>query len=645
MNQNPTLSGGVCRKWVITILFYDFEVFAFDWLVVILDMDAQKESVIVNDPEQLKAFYEAHKNDIWVGYNSRNYDQFILKAILLDFNPREVNDWIITKDRPGWQFSNLFYKIPLINFDVMPNPPVGLKTMEGMMGNDIRESEVSFSIQRKLTPAEIAETVKYCRHDVEQTVEVFLERKSEFDAMLQMCQIFKLPLSYIGKTDAGITAKVLDCVFTERNDEFDFIIEDFIVLNKYRSVLDWFRNAKQNCIDEMQQRWQDVPRHLKWKYDHTNPEAFKSYFYSRSVLTEICGVHHMDGWGGIHGARGVVMKRTPNGSFVVDKGKSKPIYRKGSIWHIDVGAYYPSYLNAHQRVTRSARQPEKYLEIYRKRAELKAAGKKKEQAPYKKLQNSLSGAMKDPHNPAYDPCMNNTMVVNCQLMLIMLLEWLECIPGFELIQSNTDGLIVHIPDTDESFEMLDDICYRWEEHCSTDLCKIKLEFDQVDFIYQADVNNYLCKFAGVDKYERKGAYVKELSKLDADLPIVNRALVEYMTKGIHPATTINNCDDLIQFQKLVKLSNKFDWVEHNGKQYNYKCYRVYASTNREDGTINACRKRGDNVEVRKFGNTPEHCFIWNDDVNDMCCPPQLDKSWYIELAVNRLEKKFGLIVR
>jgi DNA polymerase len=604
------------------MLFYDFEVFKYDWLVVILDMEAKTEHVIINDSNTLKAFYESHKKDIWCGYNSRNYDQFILRAILLDFNPKEVNDHIIVKDKSGWMFSNLFWQISLNNYDVMPNPPIGLKTMEGMMGNDIKESDVPFNIDRKLTDNEIAETVKYCRHDVEQTVEVFLERKSEFDAMLQMCKIFNLPLSYLGKTDAGITAKVLDCVKTEWDDEFDFIIEDFIKLEKYQSVMDWFKNAKQDCINEMKAAYAEAKPSLKWKYDHKDPEAFRKFFYNRSLTTTICGIPHVDGWGGIHGA------------------SEKPIYRRGYIWHVDVSAYYPSYLNAHQRVTRSARQPEKYMEVYRKREELKLAGKKKEQAPYKKLQNSLSGAMKDKNNPAYDPCMNNTMVVNCQLMLIMLLEWLEVIPGFELIQSNTDGLIVMIPDTDEAFNMLDDICYRWESACSTELCHIKLTFDQVDFIYQKDVNNYLCKFAGKDEFERKGAYVKELSKLDNDLPIINKALVDYMTKGVHPSITINNCDDLIQFQKLVKLSGKYEHVEHNGQKYSYKCYRVFASTNRRDGKILKCRS-GSNPA--KFGNTPDKCFIVNDDVKGMSCPTHLDKRWYIDLAIKRLAD-FGVIL-
>ena len=65
------------------MIFYDFEVFRYDWLVVLIDLNARKETVIINDPDKLKRFYEEHKGVIWAGYNSRNYDQYILKAILL----------------------------------------------------------------------------------------------------------------------------------------------------------------------------------------------------------------------------------------------------------------------------------------------------------------------------------------------------------------------------------------------------------------------------------------------------------------------------------------------------------------------------------------------------------------------------------
>ena len=169
----------------------------------------------------------------------------------------------------------------------------------------------------------------------------------------------------------------------------------------------------------------------------------------------------------------------------------------------------------------------------------KKAEKKKEQEPYKKLLNALSGAMKDKLNPAYDPCMNNTMCINGQLMLLDLIEHLEVVEGFELIQSNTDGLIIMIPDTDEAFEQVDDICYEWEMRCSTEKCSILLGLDVIDEIYQKDVNNYIWINHQSGEIERKGAYVKELSRIDADLPIINTALLNYFTKKIPIKRTIN----------------------------------------------------------------------------------------------------------
>ena len=32
----------------------DFEVFKYNWLVVILDMDAQQEHIVIDNPEQLR---------------------------------------------------------------------------------------------------------------------------------------------------------------------------------------------------------------------------------------------------------------------------------------------------------------------------------------------------------------------------------------------------------------------------------------------------------------------------------------------------------------------------------------------------------------------------------------------------------------
>ena len=94
----------------------------------------------------LELYFEQHKNEVWVGYNNKHYDQYIMKAILCGFNPKKVNDFIIKEKKDGWRFSDIFRKIPMINFDVMNKMDGGLKSLEGFMGNDIRETSVPFDI-------------------------------------------------------------------------------------------------------------------------------------------------------------------------------------------------------------------------------------------------------------------------------------------------------------------------------------------------------------------------------------------------------------------------------------------------------------------------------------------------------------------
>lgn len=622
------------------MIFYDFEVFKYDWLAVFIDVTRKKEYVIINNPDELKALYEANRKDIWVGFNNRHYDQYIMKGILLGLDPKRINDWIIVEGREGWQFSSVFNKIPMINYDVMPNPPVGLKTMEGFLGSNIKESEVPFNINRRLTRKEIEQTVFYCRHDVQETIKVFLQTSDVFEAMHGIIQAFPdmVSLTNIGDSEARITAKVLGCRKQEFNDEFDFFFLPCLRLKKYKYVQDWFEQKRQEALSLDLQNRSD--------YDK------KVWYKSQSLDTIVAGIPHTFGFGGLHGAT------------------EKPSHFTGALYHVDVNNYYPSLLIAWGLVTRAATN-NNYQKVYKTRKALKykqthAATKaeakrwKKAQLPYKKMLNALSGGMKDKTNPAYDPRNNNCMCINGQLMLLDLIEHLEAIPGFQLIQSNTDGLIVKVPDTDEAFDMMDDICWEWEQRCSTPLCDILLELDCISEIYQKDVNNYLWVSAD-GSVERIGAYVKELSAVDNDLPIVNKALVEYMVNKTPVEQTINQCDELIMFQKIVKLSDKYDWVEHEHcapvvrktgvrviktlyeypetVKYTYKSYRVFASNSQDDGRL--MKRKAIKSKGEKFGNTPEHCFIFNDDVNGVKVPANLDRSWYIDLAKKRL-KQFGV---
>lgn len=609
------------------MLFYDFEVYKYDHLAVFIDTDTQKVFTIVNDDEAFKRLYQENIKNIWVGFNNQHYDKYIYKAILLGMDPKKINDKIIVDGLDGWQISREFNRIPMINYDVFSSKSAGLKTLEGFMGNNIKETDVPFNIDRPLTPEEIRQTIKYCISDVENTVEVFMENIDTFNSFMEVIKAFPEQCSLYNLQDssAQLTANVLGCERRDWNDEFEFFFLPCLRLKKYKYVQDWFA--------------QFIGRQFENEADK------KAFYKNTSFTTNIAGVPHTFGFGGCHGA------------------PEEPIHVHGGLFHVDVNNYYPSLLLAYGLVTRAATN-DNFKVIYNRRKELKrlqveAIDKaekkkyKKAQLPYKLILNALSGAMKDKGNKAYDPRNNNIMCINGQLMLLDLIEHLEVIPEFKLIQSNTDGLIVQIPDTDEAFDMLDDICYEWECRCSTESCEIGLETDQIKEIYQKDVNNYLWIDLDGD-VERKGAYVKSLTRLDYDLPIINKAIVNYMVDRTPVEKTINECNDLIEFQKIVKLSSKYEHVEHNGIRYNYKCYRVFASKNNKDGKILKCRHEAKKVPNRndggwtsintnevvirkdKFANTPEQCFIENGDIHDLPIPDKLGRQYYIDLAKKRL---------
>jgi len=577
----------------MSLHFIDFETFKYDWLCVIANPITKTETVIVNNSAELRYYYEAHKNEIFVGYNIRDYDSYIFKGILAGFNPYEINEHIITKGLKGYQFSSTLREYPLITYDLL-QLNTSLKQLEAMQGHNIYETGVDFRIERKLTPEEIEETVKYCRNDVEETINLFTQLKGDFDVQLELINEFKLPISYMGKTQSQLVAEIMQANRVDCKDEFDLNFPAYLSkIVKYRSVVDWYRQ-------------------FKTTKEFTDEE--KKELYSKKLSVEVAGVKHDFGWGGLHGA--------------IPK-----YYGEGYFLHIDVSQYYPSLTVGHNYFSRATSdEGKKRYDMMRKESiRLKAFPElKTKRAGYKLCNNKAYGCMKDKYNALYDPLMANNICVTGQLALLLLIEMLEGV--CQLIQSNTDGLIVKLASLDD-YERIDDICFEWEQ-----LTGVSLAFDPIiTKIYQKDVNNYL--FINEDgEVEAKGAYVKKLSSLDNDLPIVNKALREYMINGTPVEETINNCDELIQFQKIVKLSSKYDYVEWYGQKHTNKCYRVFATTVRKYGSIMKVKVKKGNAE--KFANTPQYCYVDNGDITGKKIPNHLDRQWYIDLAHERL-RQFG----
>lgn len=573
------------------ILVYDFEVFRRFWCVVIVSAEG---TVVITDQVQFVRFYDSHRDCIWIGYNSNHYDKFILGAVYnaclgetLYMASQDLIEY--GKTQRGGGAPDGF-----ISYDT-GDKFRSLKELEAFMGHSIEESSIPFDYDGEFTEEMKAETIKYCTHDVLETVEVLKRRIYDFMAQKSLIETFNLPPQDYRLTKAQLTAKVLKCTkgMDLRHQEWTNKILPCVKITKYTEVLDFYSSSK-------------------------------NYSEGQKKEILISGVPHTFALGGIHGA----LKRC---------------HRKGQLLHIDVTSYYPSIMIQHDLLTRQSKEPELFTEIYNKRVELKKAGKKQEQAPYKIILNSTFGITNQEFSKAYDPQRNHDVCINGQLMLLMLLEMLE--GTCELIQSNTDGIIVDCTGRDQ--DKVEEICHQWEQ-----LTKMGLSFEQVDEIWQKDVNNYLIRFDN-GKEEAKGAYVKFNGDLDNDLSIVNEAVREGLRKMSFDAIKDyieghNQPEDLVKFQKVVKLSSKYSHVYFGYNEIpNHKCFRVFAVC---DGEIISKAKSRDGTH-EKYANTPESATIVFGDLADENLTDimgrrfgieNVDKEYYIELARSRA-MDFGLV--
>lgn len=560
------------------MIIYDFEVFKYDWIICWLDTQTRKMHHIHNDKAKFEQFYDYYKNRVWVGYNSRQYDMWIAKAILCDFNPFEMNEWLITKGRKGFEFSKLLNNFPILNYDCSYYFR-SLKELEAFMGHDIQETEVPWDIDRPLTPEELKSTLQYCEHDVMEAFEVFIETKEEYESHIGLIKEFGLSIDNINKTKAQISAIILGASKVKRNDEFDIIFPDTLQLGKY----DWIR------------QW-----YLDWAKNSKNYDEME-------LKTDINGVPHTFGIGGLHGSQ--------------DK-----YFGEGYYLMADVASYYPALMIEYDFLSRNVQNPKKYRQIRDERLEMKK-NKDPRQAPRKIVLNATFGASKDQYNSLYDPRQANNICIAGQLLLVDLLDKLD--GKCELIQSNTDGILIKLF-TKENKDDIIKICSEWSKRTRMDL-----EFDEVKKVIQRDVNNYIIVQEN-GKVKRKGAVVKPLSRLDNDLPIVNKAVVNYFIYNIPVETTINECDELVQFQKVTKITDKYEYAVHNGKILNGKVQRCFASKNLNDTTL--YKKHKSKTTIDKAPSTPEHCFLDNGDITEKKVPYILDKEWYIQVAKERINK-------
>lgn len=583
---------------------FDFEVFAHDWIVVFKNKPTGEYHVFHNDNDSVIAFME--QEPLLAGFNNKHYDQFILKAVLCGFTPeqvKDVNDFIILQGQQGWDHPMLQqYRVFFNQYDLMDDCQQGLslKAIEAHLGMDIRETTVSFDIDRPLTQEEIDQVVFYCKHDVDATDKLDDLRRDYLNNKITLGRevgIANTRALYM--TNAKLTAAYLQASFQPHDDERQYRYPDNL-LRKYipQTVFDFFNRM----------------------YDPSIPSEVLFKEKLKIMVGECpCTI----AYGGIHGAI--------------------PCYREEAtetrtIRNKDVASYYPHQMTLNGYCSRNIPSPDLYAATIQRRVEAKRAKDTATANALKLVLNTTYGAMLNQYNDLYDPLMGRSVCISGQLQLLELSMHLlaEC-PTLRVIQLNTDGIMVSLDNSDvDTYEA---ITQEWQDRTG-----FELEEDFIKMICQKDVNNYVeLPLEGNPKI-KGGVLVRGIAPAGAfninnNAVIVAKAVKDCLAYGAPVEETIYSTDQLLDFQLVAKAGGKYSAAFHqiHGELVEVqKVNRVYASADWTKGTL--YKQHRETGSLEKIAGLPAWCVVDNDNSLTI---DAIDREWYVRLAKRYVQDFLG----
>ncbi len=602
------------------LYIFDSEVFAYDWLFVFKKVTTGEYTIIHNDNDAVLAFMEC--NPLLVGFNNKHYDNHILKAVMVGYEPevvKHVNDLIIHEGLNGWQIPLLQeYRIYFDSFDLMDDCQAGisLKAIEAHLGIPIEESEVDFDIDRPLTDAELQQTIYYCKYDVDATEKLMHLREAYLRNKVTLGKARGLSArKALYMTNAKLTATYLQArkPAKPRTDERDYQYPDKL-LREY------------------------IPQEVFDFFDRMHDESIPADEVFSSKLELMVGECPCTlAYGGIHGA-------IPH--YVEEATETRSIRNK------DVASYYPNLmvkpLSAGQEYgycSRNIPSPQIFADTLADRVRAKRAGDKATDKALKLVLNTTYGAMlngKDGQafNDLYDPLMGRSVCITGQLLLLELSMHLlrEC-PTLKIIQLNTDGIMVSLDNVDEA--KWQEITQEWQDRTG-----FELEEDDIRKIVQKDVNNYVeIPADGSEPKVKGGQLVRGIPaqgafNINNNAVIVAKAIKQFFVDGTPPEDTIAASTSILDFQLISKASSKYSRCYQivDGNQVTMqRVNRVYAVADRMMGTL--YKTHAQSGKDAKIAGLPTHCVI---DNNNELSIEAIDRKWYIRLAKKYINDFLGI---
>ena len=540
-----------------TVLVYDIESFPNLFTCSILNSENNKLityeiSEDKNDLGKIVALFQL-KEFYFCGFNNKSYDDVLINYLIIRFDDlrykpifeitwliKSMSDKIIKEPVANWvdyKHAYLFNSFDLMTMSFSAKNRVGLKELEVTMGfSNVMEYEGDFS---KNVPKELKDKViEYNQNDVLATGGLLNLKKNDIELRLKLNEKYKI--NVLSKDNVNMGMEILKKEYLEKTNKTWDDIKDL----KTPCQLVAFKNIIFDFIQYTTPPLQKLLEKLKKISIDPNNKDFREVF-------EIGGVVHNISLGGLHSINNAEIIIPNEDELLID---------------YDVDSFYPSCLIVNNLYPKHLGI--EFVDIYKNIRDERVEAKKDKNSfladAFKYAINGLSGNLQSQYSWTYDPELVVKLRINCQLMILMLIEKFDLL-GAEIVQSNTDGILIKIKKS-----LLPEIEKAKDEWCK--LTKLSMSKEEFERFYQYDVNNYIGVKKGFKEIKdpelikKKGFFVDETNLGKGMSPkVIAKSLINYFVYNISPEETLKEDKDIRDYLTYQRVSRDFI-VEYNGEK-------------------------------------------------------------------------------
>ena len=540
-----------------TVLVYDIESFPNLFTCSILNSENNKLityeiSEDKNDLGKIVALFQL-KEFYFCGFNNKSYDDVLINYLIIRFDDlrykpifeitwliKSMSDKIIKEPVANWvdyKHAYLFNSFDLMTMSFSAKNRVGLKELEVTMGfPNVMEYEGDFS---KNVPKELKDKViEYNQNDVLATGGLLNLKKNDIELRLKLNEKYKI--NVLSKDNVNMGMEILKKEYLEKTNKTWDDIKDL----KTPCQLVAFKNIIFDFIQYTTPPLQKLLEKLKKISIDPNNKDFREVF-------EIGGVVHNISLGGLHSINNAEIIIPNEDELLID---------------YDVDSFYPSCLIINNLYPKHLGI--EFVDIYKNIRDERVEAKKDKNSfladAFKYAINGLSGNLQSQYSWTYDPELVVKLRINCQLMILMLIEKFDLL-GAEIVQSNTDGILIKIKKS-----LLPEIEKAKDEWCK--LTKLSMSKEEFERFYQYDVNNYIGVKKGFKEtkdpelIKKKGFFVDETNLGKGMSPkVIAKSLINYFVYNISPEETLKEDKDIKDYLTYQRVSRDFI-VEYNGEK-------------------------------------------------------------------------------